>query len=135
MARIGLRVEKRNSWDVDVPVGTMPEQVFDEEIWSHLTVKLRAGDEIHVMPDDSAWEMVLHVQGVGRHYAHVVQKVFYKLGAVERGAALPSIYKIEYAGSTYLWRVIRGDRLLRDGFSSESLARRYAANHEAAVDR
>jgi len=132
VARIGLVVEKRNDWLVNVPTGTLPEQALQEDVWVHLTNKLRKDDQIHVLPDDSEWEMVLGVQAVGKTYAHVVMKDFYKLGARERGVALPSIYKIEYAGSTYLWRVIRGDKLLRDGFQSESLARRYAANHEAA---
>ncbi len=135
MNRMGLEVEHNNTWRVNVPHGTMPEQLFEESVWAHLAIMLKPGDQINVRPDDMAWELILHVQGVGKTYAHVIEKVFYKLAATERGQRLPSIYKIEYAGTTYKWRVIRGDKLIRDGFESEALARRYAANHEAAVDR
>ena len=135
VSRFGLQVEHNNDHRVNVPQGTLPEQLFKEDVWAHIAIRLKPGDQIHVMPDDMAWELLLHVQGVGKTYAHVIQKAFYKLAATERGQNLPSIYKIEFAGTTYKWRVIRGDKLIRDGFESEALARRYAANHEAAVDR
>lgn len=133
--RMGLEVEHNNTWRVNVPHGTRAEQLFEESVWAHLAIMLKPGDQINVRPDDMAWELILHVQGVGKTYVHVIQKAFYKLAATERGEKLPSIYKIEFGGTTYKWRVIRGDKLIRDGFESEALARRYAANHEAAVDR
>lgn len=135
VGRMGLEVEHNNTWRVNVPHGTKAEQLFEENVWAHLAVMLKPGDQINVRPDDMSWELILHVQGVGKTYAHVVAKVFYKLAATETGQKLPSIYKIEYAGTTYKWRVIRANKLVRDGFESEALALRYAGNHEASVSR
>ena len=133
--RLGLQVEHNNAFRVNVPQGTRPEQVMDESVWAHIGIRLKPGDQIHVMPDDMAWELVLGVYGAGRSYAHVVKKVLYDLVPTEVGEKLPSIYKIEYKGTTYKWRVERDGRVLREGFESEGLARRYAANHQDAADR
>jgi len=135
VGRLQLQVEASNTYRINVPQGTEPEQVMDESVWCHIAVRLRPCDEIIVMPEDGAWKLLLHVQSCGRNYAHVIKQVLYDLAPTEQPVHLPSLYKVDWAGTTDQWRVTRDGRELRCGFASEGVARRYAANHEAAVDR
>ncbi len=133
--RMGLEVEKSNRWRVDVPMGTTPMDCMKESYWQHVAVKFRPGDEIVCMPDNMAWKLVLHVVGAGRLYAHVVQEELYELAPLEQAVILPSIYEVKYTGTHHKWAVIRESKPLKDGFETEGLARRYAQNHESAVQR
>lgn len=135
-ARFGLAVEKGNRWRIEVPMGITPEQILkDESYWQHIATHLRPGDEIVCMPDNLAWKMVLHVAGSGRLFAHVSMESFVELTPATAMVQLPSIYKVEFQGTHHKWAVIRENKPLKDGFETEALARRYAQNHEAAVQR
>jgi hypothetical protein len=133
--RLGLEVEKSNRWRVDVPMGVTPEDCLDESFWRHVATKFRPGDEIVVLPDNMEWKLVLHVVGAGRLYAHVVKEELYKLAPLEQAVHLPSIYEVSFKGTHHKWAVVRGGKPLKDGFETEGLARRYAQNHESAVER
>ncbi len=135
MSRFQLAAEKRNVWRVEVEVGTTVEQVLDEAFWANVGSILRPGDEIQVLPDDYAWRLDLHVAGAGRLYAHVVKLNYFNLTPTTAPVKLPSIYEIKFAGAHYKWRVLRKGEPLLDGFETESLARRAAAEHEKAVNR
>ncbi len=135
MSRFQLAAEKRNVWRVEVEVGTTVEQVMDEAFWANVGSMLRPGDEIQVLPDDYSWRVDLHVAGAGRLYAHVVQLAHYKLVSTTAPRKVPSIYKVEFAGAHLKWRILRKGEPLLDGFATESLARRAAAEHQKAVDR
>jgi len=133
--RFGLQAEHNQLWRLNVPIEVTPEQCMDEGFWAHIAAHLRPGDEIRVFPDSMVWELVLHVIGAGKAYAHVAQKAFYNLSPREDQVALPSIYTVDFAGTTHKWRVIREGKVLKDGIQTEGLARRAAAQHEAAVNR
>lgn len=133
--RFGLQVEHNQKWRLNVPIEVTPQQCMDEGFWSHIASYLRPGDEIRVFPDSMVWELVLHVVGAGKNYAHVVKKAFYPLAPREQHVPLPSLYKVDFAGTTHKWRVIRDGKVLREGIETEALARRYVANHEAAINR
>lgn len=135
VARFGLLEHHNSIWRVNAPMGVTPKQTLNEQYWEHVSMHLRPGDEIRVMPDNMAWEQVLHVVNAGKLYAHVIEKELYLLTPSTEGIKLPSVYKVEFTGSHHKWRVIREGRMLKDGFASEALATRYAANHEAAVNR
>jgi hypothetical protein len=135
-ARFGLEVEKSNRWRIEVPQGITPEQILkDESYWQHIATHLRPGDVIVCLPDNMAWKLVLHVAGAGRLFAHVSMESFCELTPASAKVNLPSIYKVEFQGTHHKWAVIREGRPLKDGFETETLARRYAQNHEAAVQR
>lgn len=135
-ARFGLEVEKSNRWRIEVPQGISPEQILkDESYWQHIATHLRPGDVIVCLPDNMAWKLVLHVAGAGRLFAHVSMESFVELTPASAVVQLPSIYKVEYQGTHHKWAVIRENKPLKDGFETETLARRYAQNHEAAVQR
>lgn len=135
VGRMGLAVEERTQWLFTVPQKVTPEQCMDEGYWQHVSMRFRAGDELIVTPDDMSWELVLAVIGCGNLYAHVIKKVLYDLKPLVATIKLPPIYKVDYHGRHHKWRVLREGKMLRDGFETEALARRYAANHEAAVRR
>jgi len=134
-SRLSLADEMSNRWRVNVPMGTTPEDVMEADFWQHVAVKFRPGDEIVVMPDNMAWKLVLHVVGAGRLFAHVAKQDFYEFAPLEQAIKLPSIYEVKFLGSHHKWGVIRESKPLKDGFETEGLARRYAANHESAVQR
>ena len=135
MSRFQLADEKRNIWRVEVEIGTTVEQVLDEGFWANVGSMLRPGDVIEVLPDDYSWRLDLHVAGAGRLYAHLVQLTHYKLVPTTAPIKVPSIYKVEFAGAHLKWRILRKGEPLLDGFATESLARRAAAEHQKAVDR
>ncbi len=135
VGRFGLQEEHNQQWRLNVPIKVKPAQCLDEGFWAHIAAHLRAGDEIRVFPDDMTWELVLHVVDAGKAFAQVVQKAFYELAPREPRIAVPSMYRFDFAGTTHKHRVIRDGKVLRDGFATEALARKWAANHEAAVER
>lgn len=135
IGRFGLQVERVQKWRLDVPITVSPEQCMDEGFWTHLAAHLRPGDEVRVLPDDMRWELVLHVVNAGKDFVQVVKKAFYELVPKQQRIALPPKYTFDYAGTTHKHRVLREGKMLKDGFATEALAHRWAANHEAAVNR
>ena len=133
--RFGLQAERNQKWRLDVPHNTSPEQCLDEDYWAHIAGHLRPGDEVRVFPDNMAWELVLHVIDAGHAWAHVAKKAFHEYSTREQMESVPSIYEVRYAGTTHKYQVLRKGKLLKEFIETEALARRAAANHEAAVKR
>lgn len=134
-SRYGLLSEYANQFRVNCKVDTKPEHCLDASYWEHIAQYLNRGDEIHIMPDDMAWELVVHVQDTGHNWAHVIKKMFYELAPSVGLEQISNVYEIRWAGSTAKFQVLREGKKLKDGFATEALARKYAANHEAAVRR
>lgn len=135
VARVSLLEQARNHWLVNVDMDTTPEQCLDGSFWEHVAKLMQPGDNIHILPDDMSWELVLHVCGQEPLFLHVVEKQRYKLVPATAPTIIPSRYKVQFAGAHHKWRVLRDDKPLKDGFATADLARRYAANHQAAVAR
>lgn len=135
MARLGLAEQVRQIWHAMVPDEVTPAQVKEESYWCHVAVNLKPGDEIIVLPDNMDWRLVLHVIAAERLWAHVTELSYHDFSKIEAPVKLPSIYKIEYAGAHHQWRVLREGKELRDGLQTESIAKKWAANHEMAVTR
>jgi len=135
MMRLSLEDEVNTRFRVTVKQGVTREQCLDESFWAHVSMRMSPGDTITVRPDDMAWELVLHVVNVGPQFAHVLEKAFYNLKPPTPIAKLPSIYKVEFAGPIHKWRFLRDGKMMRDGFATEDLAQRAAAQHQMAVNR
>lgn len=135
VGRFGLLVEHANTFRVNCKIETKPQECLDPSYWEHIAQYLNMGDEVHVMPDDMSWELVLHVQDKGPNWASVIKKAFYELAPSTGDEAIPSVYSIEWAGTTKKFRVLREGKELKSGFATKALAGRFAANHEAAVRR
>lgn len=135
MIRFGLESEYNQRWRVTVEQGVLPEQTLDQGFWANVSMHFNPGDEIIVMPDGMEWKQILQVIDKGKLFAHVQQLELYDLIPHGSIPALPSIYKIDFAGAHHKWRVVRAGQPLRDGFRTRSEAARWAANHEGAVNR
>jgi len=135
LSRFQLAEAARQVWYVNVDMETTPEHCLDGSFWEHVAKMLQPGDEIIVLPDDMSWELVLHVAGQEPLFAHVVEKSRVDLTPATAPVIVPSRYKVQFAGAHHKWRVLRDDKPLKDGFATADLARRYAANHQAAVAR
>lgn len=135
VARVSLLEQARNHWLVNVDMDTTPEHCLDGSFWEHVAKMMQPGDNIHILPDDMSWELVLHVCGQEPLFLHVVEKERFKLVPATAPTIIPSRYKVQFAGAHHKWRVLRDDKPLKDGFATADLARRYAANHQAAVAR
>ena len=133
--RFGLAEEMRNVWRCSVPEKTTPEQCLEEGFWANVANLLQPGDMIQVVPDNLHWRLNLDVVASGNTWAQVAKLCLYDLTPARPHTAIPSRYKVQFAGAHHKWRVLRDDEPLKDGFASESLARRWAQNHEAAVNR
>lgn len=133
--RFGLADETRNIWRCSVSDDIHPEQVLDEGFWANVANMLQPGDTIQVLSDSYRWRFDLFVVANGNTWAQVARLAFYDLKPARPHEALPSKYQVQFAGAHHRWRVIREGEPLKDGFASEALARKWAANHEAAVAR
>lgn len=133
--RFGLAEETRNIWRCSVTDETHPNQCLEEGFWANVANLLQPGDTIQVLCDSYRWRMDLFVVASGNTWAQVSRLALYDLSPARPHTTLPSKYQINFAGAHHKWRVIRDGEPIKDGFASEALARKWAANHEAAVNR
>jgi hypothetical protein len=135
MHRMAAEVEVNTVWRMTVKQDVTPEQCMDEAFWCHVSLRLIPGDTLIVRPDDSSWQLTLNVINAGPQFAQVHKVSFHELVPFESRDPLPSIYKVEYAGTVHKWRFLREGKMMRDGFASEALANRAAQQHQMAVNR
>lgn len=133
--RMALEDEINTRYRITVKHGTTPDDCMDESFWAHLTHRMIPGDTLICRPDDGSWQLVLNVVNCGHNYAHVHKLDYTDLVPAEPRKALPSLYKVEYAGPIHKWRFLRDGKMMRDGYASEALATRAAQQHEMAVNR
>lgn len=134
-SRMSLEVEANTTYRVNVTHETTPENCMDEAFWSHVSMQFIIGDTLIVMPDSMEWKLILHVANCGREFAHVVKLELYDLTTDPSLRAAASRYSTEFAGTTNKWRFKLDGKVLRDGYATESLAKRAAKQHQMAVDR
>ena len=134
-SRFGLADEYRKIWCATCEESTTPEQLMEQSYWANLAMMMQPRDRIVVAPDSLAWELHLRVIGCGKLWAHVAKLEFYDWEAVSAPEQLPSRYTVKHAGAHHKWRFLRDGVAMKDGFETEALARRAAANHEMAVNR
>jgi len=134
-ARFGLEAEFNTVWRVNVPMEVTPKDTLKDGYWQHLSAQFNPGDTVVVMPDDMGWRQVLHIAEAGNNYAHVSQLELHEFENATTRVEPPSDYRVEWGGSHNKWRVILGQRVLKDGFATKGLASQHATNHKAAVDR
>ena len=101
---------------------------MDPGYWGNVAAQFRRSDEIIVKPDNGAWRLHLQVFGADRLWAQVARIAFVEFEQVGAPVALPSRFAVDFKGDHHKWRVLRDGAMIKDGFESEDLARRYAAN-------
>jgi hypothetical protein len=134
--RFGLAGEHRNEWRCNAKVGTTPDQALDAAFYEHIARHLNRGDIVEIMPDDLAWELNVRVLDHGHNWAVVSERwrVEHQKPEASPGQ-LTSDYDIKWAGTTDKFAVKYKGELLKKGFATEDLARRFAANHAQALRR
>lgn len=133
--RFGLAAEQRNHFFVNVPHGTDPDLCLRPEFWTHVAQHLGRGDVVTIQPDDLAWELGVKVLDCGHNWANVRKRQFYEYESVMVRPETPDGYKVEWAGQTEKFRVVFKGEVLKSGFATENLARRFVSNHAQALKR
>jgi len=135
--RFGLAGEHRNEWRCNAKIGTSPDQVLDASFFEHIARHLNRGDIVEIMPDDMAWEINVRVIDHGHNWAIVRERfrVDYGIESVETPEKLASAYDIKWGGSTDKFVCKYKGEVLKKGFATEDLARRFASNHASALTR
>ena len=135
--RFGLAAEHRNVWRCNAKIGTTPDQVLDASFYEHIARHLTRGDIIEIMPDDLSWEVNVRVMDHGHNWAIVRERfrVENDMGTDEVPEKLQSAYDIKWGGSTDKFVCKYKGEVLKKGFATEDLARRFAANHASALQR
>lgn len=135
--RFGLADEHRNVWRCNAKIGTSPDQVLDASFFEHIARHLSRGDVLEIMPDDMAWEVNVRVLDCGHNWAIVRERFRVEYGTVDPDAQqkLASDYDIKWAGNTDKFAVKYKGEILKKGFATEDLARRFASNHAQALKR
>lgn len=133
--RMSLEVESNNTFRVNVDVAVLPQDCLDEGFWCHIGGTLTPGDTIVVRPDNTAWELVLHVVHCGNQFAQVIKKAFFELAPTTETMTAPSRYKIEFAGTTEKYRFLLDGKVLKSGFATREIAAQAVKNHQMAVNR
>lgn len=137
MSRFSEAGYSRNIFCVTAEPSTSIEEILHQKYWQHVAHMLKAGDRIEVMDDKMSYFLELVVIGAERLWAHV--GVLRKIDLTSfRGQEIPvdeNLYRIEHAGSHHKWRVLYEGEVMKDGFETEGLARRWASNHSDARTR
>lgn len=135
--RFGLADEHRNVWRVNAKIGTSIESALEAAFYEHIARHLNRGDIVEIMPDDMAWELNVRVLDRGHNWAMVKERMRVDYGGPVQvnPEALTSDYDVKWAGNTDKFVVKYKGEKLKDGFATEDLARRYAANHAQALRR
>lgn len=103
--------------------GARLEDLLVPDIWSLAAPKLHRNDLIEVVPVDGSWWAMLLVLKTGPEYAEVAI-----LHRIDLPAApltvddLPLGHSVFFLGPRRLWAALRGEQILRHGFSTKDAA-------------
>lgn len=116
--------------------GTLYDDLFKPEYWSHIASRLRPGDRIEVTAEDYSYVAVLLVLATARQSARVVE--LSKTTIEANSVALNDVdaaHKIEHKGPHLKWCVIRlsdGERL-KEKLESRQAANEWLSGHVKAM--
>jgi len=134
MGRFREAQYSRNIFTVTVEPGVTVEDVCEQGFWQHIGAMLKAGDRIEVMDDMMSYYAELIVIAADRLWAQV--GVIREIDLTTfQGGEIPipeQHYEVNFAGLTVKWRELYKGNVMKDGFETEGLARRWCSNHAAA---
>ena len=127
----------RNVFEVNCPSGTTLEDLIEQNYWQHVAHMLKQKDRIEVTDDTLTFYIELMVLAADRLWAHVA--VVHEVDLLPfHGQDIPideRHYKVEFAGAHHKYRVLYKGEMIKEGFATEALARRWASNHATALKR
>ena len=137
LSRVKQAEYDRNLWCVTVPIGTTPEQFLDQTYWQHVASLFKPRDRLEIMDDKMSFYCQAIVLAQDKLWCHLAPIAFVDLMKFH-GQDIPieeKDYSVDFAGSVHKHRVLYKGEVLKEGFETEGLARRWAANHTAARKR
>lgn len=126
---------ERTYWCVTPEAGVGISHLKEPSYWAHVASQLRPNDRIEVRSEDGAYFAELLVLACDRVSARVAVIHKVDLDRVDHGDLTMGEYEIKWGGPQGKWQVIRtADRaLLRDGFTDQTTAVRFALDHKARI--
>lgn len=123
---------QRNIWTSTPDAGVPLEDVLKPEFWSHIARKLRIGDRIEIVPEDTAYFAELYVADVGMN--RVTMKVLRNVpfngeGSEDtdnlKGDDNDSDYYIKWRGNNKRFCIMRksDDVTMKEGIQTKEEAR------------
>lgn len=136
-ARIEEAGYNRNVFCVTAAEGLSPEEICDQNYWQHVSQMLKPGDHIEVVDETYQFYLELIVLAADRLWAHVaiINEVDLSPFHGQDIKIDARHYEVKFAGAHYKWRVFYKKDIIKQGFATEGLARRWAVNHAAALER
>lgn len=98
---------------------TPPSAMLDQGYWAHVSVKMRMGDIVEVLPEDCSYFSRLLVLDAGKLYAKVAVIEHVEINKADDEIEDVSGYEIKWRGPSARYGVIRGKDVLKDGFVSK----------------
>ena len=137
-SRFALASFKFNVYSVVIPEGDTLEDCQKPEYWAHVASKLRAGDEIRVVNDQSSLYARFYVLEAGNIWAKVAVIESAVLSASVPASVGDGVkIEVKFAGPHHRWRVTRlmgGNReILQANFETEDTAKAWAADYVKTI--
>jgi len=136
-SRFALASFKFNTYSVVIPETDTLEDCQKPEYWAHVASKLRAGDEIRIVNDQSSLYARLYVLEAGNIWAKVAVIETAELSAAAPVSGDGVKIEVKFAGPHHRWRVTRlagGNReILQANFETEDAAKVWAADYVKTI--
>ncbi len=123
-------------WDATLDHGTTREDLERTSFWKHNTTRVKPFDEIRAICEDGSFVAYLIVQAIGPKDMKVHVREFVEMDKIDPNAlAIPQGYKVDWGGRIAMWRARQGSDVLKEGFQTESEARRWLGSHLQVMNR
>jgi len=136
-SRFALASFKFNVYSVVIPETDTLEDCQKPEYWAHVASKLRAGDEIRIVNDQSSLYARFYVLEAGNIWAKVAVIETAELSAAAAVSGDGVKVEVKFAGPHHRWRVTRlagGNReILQANFETEDAAKVWAADYVKTI--
>lgn len=135
--RMDLAEYKRNVFQVVPDAGALPEDLLEPEYWTHVARKLKPGDIIEAISEDSTWEAEYRVLYSDRSQAKMSLRWSTKLEKVNPEDMSDGRHHVEYKGAVDKWCVIskKNNQTVRGGFVQSSEAILWMAQNAVMYSR
>lgn len=90
------------------------------EYWSLVAPKLHIWDLIECEDFNGAWFAILQVREVGAEFAKTIPILKVDLPRAVDVDDVPRGHRVDFLGPTRLWAVLRGQQVIRHGFSTRT---------------
>lgn len=126
-ARLHTTEQDHLSYTVRLPRATKFEECLDEKFWTNVAMILKPWDHIEILPDDFSYHAELVVIATDRLWAKVGLLSY--MDIVIATAVAADDLRVQWAGPSAKYRVLRGTTVLQDGFVTKPEAEQWKLEH------